>query len=93
MVHGESEPKATKLKLIADYLGVTDDWLLTGRESSVRLDNNIDVAQKLYLDGRPIPVISWVAAGSFTSIETVVKDTEIDEHLPPTEIAGRTVMG
>ena len=29
--HGESEPKAGKLKLIAEFLGVTDDWLLTGK--------------------------------------------------------------
>lgn len=92
-VHGESEPKAAKLKLIANYLGVTDDWLLSGRGSSTRMDNNVDVAQKLYLEGRPIPVISWVAAGSFTSIETVVKDAEIDEHLPPNKDCGKNGYG
>lgn len=32
-VHGESEPKAAKLKLIAKFLGVSDDWLLTGKGS------------------------------------------------------------
>lgn len=92
-VHGESEPKAAKLKLIANYLGVTDDWLLSGRGSSTRMDNNVDVAQKLYFEGRPIPVISWVAAGSFTSIETVVKDAEIDEHLPPNKDCGKNGYG
>ena len=76
-VHGESEPKAAKLKLIADFLGVTDDWLLTGKGSPSKLDNNIDLSEKIPLEGRPIPVISWVAAGSLSSIETVLKDTEI----------------
>ena len=74
-IHGESQPKAGKLKLIARFLDVSDDWLLTGKEASPRLDNNIDLSQKIAFEGRPIPVISWVAAGSFSTIETVLKDT------------------
>ena len=92
-VHGESEPKAAKLKLIADFLGVTDDWLLTGKGSPSKLDNNIDLSQKISLEGRPIPVISWVAAGSLSSIETVLKDTEIDEWLPPNKDCGKSGYG
>ena len=92
-VHGESEPKATKLKLIADFLGVTDDWLLTGKGSPSKLDNNIDLSEKIPLEGRPIPVISWVAAGSLSSIETVLKDTEIDEWLPPNKDCGKSGYG
>ena len=92
-VHGESEPKAAKLKLIADFLGVTDDWLLTGKGSPSKLDNNIDLSQKIPLEGRPIPVISWVAAGSLSSIETVLKDTEIDEWLPPNKDCGKSGYG
>jgi len=92
-VHGESEPKATKLKLIADFLGVTDDWLLTGKGSPSKLDNNIDLSQKIPLEGRPIPVISWVAAGSLSSIETVLRDTEIDEWLPPNKDCGKSGYG
>ena len=92
-VHGESEPKAAKLKLIADFLGVTDDWLLTGKGSPSKLDNNIDLSEKIPLEGRPIPVISWVAAGSLSSIETVLKDTEIDEWLPPNKDCGKSGYG
>ena len=92
-VHGESEPKAAKLKLIADFLGVTDDWLLTGKGSPSKLDNNIDLSKKIPLEGRPIPVISWVAAGSLSSIETVLKDTEIDEWLPPNKDCGKSGYG
>ena len=92
-VHGESEPKAAKLKLIADFLGVTDDWLLTGKGSPSKLDNNIDLSEKIPLEGHPIPVISWVAAGSLSSIETVLRDTEIDEWLPPNKDCGKSGYG
>lgn len=91
--HGESEPKAAKLKLIAEFLGVTDDWLLTGKGSPIKLDNNIDLSEKIPLEGRPIPVISWVAAGSLSSIETVLRDTEIDEWLPPNKDCGKSGYG
>ena len=92
-IHGESQPKAGKLKLIARFLDVSDDWLLTGKEAPPRLDNNIDLSQKIAFEGRPIPVISWVAAGSFSSIETVLKDTEIDEFLPPIKECGKNGYG
>ncbi|WP_180152753.1 MULTISPECIES: LexA family transcriptional regulator [unclassified Acinetobacter] len=91
--HGESEPKAAKLKLIADYLGVTDDWLLAGRGSSEKLDNNVDLSNKIQIEGRPVPVISWVAAGSFTPIETVLRDAEVDEYLPPIKECGKNGYG
>lgn len=32
--HGDSIPKAEKLKAISKFLNVSDDWLLTGRESN-----------------------------------------------------------
>ena len=92
-IHGESQPKAGKLKLIARFLDVSDDWLLTGKEALPRLDNNIDLSQKITFEGRPIPVISWVAARSFSSIETVLKDTEIDEYLPPIKECGKNGYG
>lgn len=91
--HGESEPKAAKLKLIADYLGVTDDWLLTGRGLPEKLDSNVDLSNKIRIEGRPIPVISWVAAGSFTPIQTVLRDAEVDEYLPPIKECGKNGYG
>ncbi|WP_111884013.1 LexA family protein [Acinetobacter sp. CFCC 11171] len=91
--HGESEPKAAKLKLIADYLGVTDDWLLTGRGLPKKLDSNVDLSNKIRIEGRPIPVISWVAAGSFTPIQTVLRDAEVDEYLPPIKECGKNGYG
>lgn len=92
-IHGDSQPKAGKLKLIARFLDVSDDWLLTGREASPRLDNNVDLSQRILFEGRPIPVISWVAAGSFGPIETVLKDAEVDEYLPPIKECGKNGYG
>ena len=92
-IHGDSQPKAGKLKLIARFLDVSDDWLLTGREASPRLDNNVDLSQRILFEGRPVPVISWVAAGSFGPIETVLKDAEVDEYLPPIKECGKNGYG
>lgn len=92
-IHGESQPKAGKLKLIARFLGVSDDWLLTGKEAAVRFDNNIDLSQKIALEGRPIPVISWVQAGSWTGVESVPRDTEFNEWLPPNADCGKNGYG
>ena len=92
-IHGDSQPKAGKLKLIARFLDVSDDWLLTGREASPRLDNNVDLSQRIPFEGRPVPVISWVAAGSFESIETVLRDAGVDEYLPPIRECGRNGYG
>lgn len=57
------------------------------------LDNNVDLSQKIYPKGRPVPVISWVQAGDFTNVDTVIKDCEIDEWLPPNDDCGRNGYG
>lgn len=92
-LRGENIPKTEALKQIAKLLNVDDGWLLTGKGSPSKLDNNIDLSKKIPLEGRPIPVISWVAAGSLSSIETVLKDTEIDEWLPPNKDCGKSGYG
>lgn len=92
-IHGDSQPKAGKLKLIARFLDVSDDWLLTGREASPRLDNNVDLSQRIPFEGHPVPVISWVAAGAFDPIQTVLRDAEIDEYLPPIKECGKNGYG
>ncbi len=92
-LRGENIPKTEALKQIAKLLNVDDGWLLTGKGSPSKFDNNIDLSQKISLEGRPIPVISWVAAGSLSSIETVLKDTEIDEWLPPNKDCGKSGYG
>ena len=63
------------------------------KNEELKFDNNVDLSQKISLEGQPIPVISWVAAGSFSGIETVIKDTEIAEWLPPNKDCGKNGYG
>ena len=91
-VHGESQPKAQKLKMIARFLGVSDDWLLTGKEAS-KLDNNVDLSQKISIKGRPVPVISWVQAGAWTGVDSIPVGTQFEEWLPPNPDSGKNGYG
>ena len=92
-IEGKSAPTGENLTNLANALKVDPNWLMSGKESRVRLDNNVDISQKIPFDGRPIPVISWVAAGSFEPIETVLRDAEVDEYLPPIKECGRNGYG
>lgn len=74
---GVSVPTAENLKIIAKFLGVTDDWLLFGGKNDNKLDNNV-----LHITSRLIPVLSWIQAGSMTSVESI-DPLEIAEWLPP----------
>lgn len=81
----------------AAYLKVNSRWLAGEKApmsiDELQLDNNIDLTQKINIEGRPIPVISWVAAGAFDPIQTVLKDAEIDEYLPPIKECGKNGYG
>ncbi|EMI6453716.1 peptidase S24 [Acinetobacter baumannii] len=84
----------------AQFLGVNPHWLagdpkygMLDASSDQKFDNNIDLTQKINIEGRPVPVISWVAAGSFEPIETVLRDAEVDEYLPPIKECGRNGYG
>ena len=92
------ELEGSKLLRVSEFMGVNPLWLAGERapmllNDPTSLDNNIDLSKKIPLEGRPIPVISWVAAGSLSSIETVLKDTEIDEWLPPNKDCGKSGYG
>lgn len=74
---GMSVPTAENLKVIAKFLGVTDDWLLFGGKNEQKFDNNVvPITSKL------IPVLSWVQAGSMTSVEEI-NPLDVAEWLPP----------
>ena len=92
-IEGKSAPTGENLTNLASALKVDPNWLMSGKESRVRLDNNVDISQKIPFDGFPIPVISWVAAGSFGPIETVLRDAEVDEYLPPIKECGKNGYG
>lgn len=92
-IEGKSAPTGENLTNLANALKVDPNWLMSGKESQVRFDNNVDLSQRIPFEGRPVPVISWVAAGSFEPIETVLRDAEVDEYLPPIKECGRNGYG
>ncbi len=65
------------------------------RENSdlTKEDINVDYSKKYSIEGRLVPVISWVAAGSISPIETVLRDTIVDEYLPPNTKCGKNGYG
>lgn len=84
----------------AQYLGVNPDWLagdtkfdMLDLSNTQKLDNNVDLSQKISLEGRPVPVISWVQAGPWTGIDSVPADTEFEEWLPPNKDCGKNGYG
>lgn len=92
-IEGKSAPTGENLTNLANALKVDPNWLMSGKESQARFDNNVDISQRIPFEGRPVPVISWVAAGAFDPIQTVLKDAEIDEYLPPIKECGRNGYG
>lgn len=92
-IEGKSAPTGENLTNLANALKVDPNWLMSGKESQARFDSNVDISQRIPFEGRPVPVISWVAAGAFDPIQTVLKDAEIDEYLPPIKECGKNGYG
>ncbi len=86
---GTAKPREDKLKELADKFLVEISYLDHGSY----LDNNIDINQKKHNQGREIPVISWVAAGAWTPVDGVPKDTEVIRTIPPNAKAGKNGYG
>lgn len=72
-------PKAASLEAIANRLGVTTEYILTGK-------GDPDAMQKeqpniVPVSPRMAPVLSWVQAGTMTNVETVDM-SQVEEWLP-----------
>ncbi|SEO13057.1 Peptidase S24-like [Acinetobacter sp. yr461] len=100
-LNGDAIPETSKIPLIAYFLNVNSEWLLSGTGSMNKetvtgdryLDNNINLDEKIEISEKLIPVISWVAAGTWSSIDSVPLDTEFDEWLPPNPKCGKNGYG
>ncbi|MDR8288981.1 helix-turn-helix domain-containing protein, partial [Acinetobacter baumannii] len=96
-------PTIKTVEKLAKWCGLTTEELLyqdsekilknKSSDSNLKLDNNVDLNNKINIEGDLVPVISWVAAGSFTDVQTVLKDTEVIEWLPPMKKAGKNGYG
>lgn len=86
----ENLPKHDSLMALAQILGVTSAYLLSGKGSD-SLDQN--VTKPFPIAGRLVPVISWVQAGTWTSADSVPIGTEFKEWLPPNPKCGKNGYG
>ena len=67
---GVSVPTAENLKVIAKFLGVTDDWLLFGKENK-QTHSNIEHESNVSFISTPlreIPLLDYVQAGLFHDV-------------------------
>lgn len=91
------ELEGSNLLKAATYLKVNSRWLAGEKAPMIlenhKLDNNVDLSQKISLEGRPVPVISWIQAGPWTGIQSVPADTEFEEWLPPNKDCGKNGYG
>lgn len=87
---GDNLPKHESLTTLATVLGVETDYLLYGKGTYVIEPN---VSSPIPLAGRLIPVISWVQAGAWTTVDSVPAGTQFEEWLPPNPKCGKNGYG
>ncbi|PWB13374.1 peptidase S24 [Acinetobacter sp. AM] len=83
-------PKHESLMALAKVLSVSPAYLLNG-DTNDKSDSN--VSMPFQISGRLIPVISWVQAGTWTSVEAVPAGTQFEEWLPPNPKCGKHGYG
>lgn len=83
-------PKHESLMALSKVLSVTPDFLLNGKPTG-STETNISVP--FPLSGRLVPVISWVQAGSWTTVESVPVGTQFEEWLPSNPKCGKNGYG
>ncbi|MDX7904116.1 S24 family peptidase [Acinetobacter baumannii] len=86
----ENLPKHDSLMTLAQILGVTSSYLLYGKENA-SLDKN--VIDPFPIAGRLVPVISWVQAGTWSTVDSVPTGTQFQEWLPPNPKCGKNGYG
>jgi SOS-response transcriptional repressor LexA len=97
-LNADAIPETSKIPLLANFLKVNSEWLISGtgemlvnKIDSKNLDNNI--SNPLPISGRLIPVISWIQAGSWTTVEAVPAGTQFEEWLPSNPKCGKHGYG
>lgn len=84
---GDNVPKTESLKQIAQLLGTTDEWLLTGKEDKQTIlqklrqkadmiQGKIDGLELVKFAMRKLPVLNEVQAGLFTGVGDDIFDDE-----------------
>lgn len=72
-------PKAASLEAIANKLGVTTEYILTGKGDPDAMQK--EQSNVMPVSPRMAPVLSWVQAGTMTNVESVDM-SQVEEWLP-----------
>lgn len=86
----DNVPKHESLTALATVLAVDTNYLLYGKGNAI-VESNVSVP--IPLAGRLIPVISWIQAGTWTTVDSVPEGTQFDEWLPPNPKCGKNGYG
>lgn len=68
-------------------------WLDIPHSNATFSITDSNVMNPFNLNGKSIPVISWVQAGSWTSVDSIPAGTEFEEWLPPNPKCGKNGYG
>ena len=84
---GIAKPREEKMQILADKFNVDISYLDHGTGLEPNVTAPFPVA------GRLVPVISWVQAGSWTTVDSVPAGTQFEEWLPPNPKCGKNGYG
>lgn len=84
---GIAKPREEKMQTLAQKFNVDISYL----DHGVGKDSN--VSAPFPIAGRLVPVISWVQAGAWTTVEAVPAGTQFEEWLPPNPKCGKHGYG
>lgn len=76
---------------IEGVFGKPHGWLDIPQEGTQTIEKN--VSDPIPLIGKLVPVISWVQAGAWTTVDSVPAGTQFDEWLPPNPKCGKNGYG
>ncbi|MEQ1292374.1 S24 family peptidase [Acinetobacter johnsonii] len=98
-LNADAIPETSKIPLLASFLKINAEWLISGagdmfpNEAPNHKNLDTNVSEPIPLIGKLVPVISWVQAGSWTTVEAVPAGTEFEEWLPPNPKCGKHGYG
>jgi SOS-response transcriptional repressor LexA len=84
---GIAKPREEKMQILAEKFNVDISYL----DHGTGLEPN--VTAPFPIAGRLVPVISWVQAGAWTTVDAVPAGTQFDEWLPPNPKCGKNGYG
>ncbi|WP_180089399.1 LexA family transcriptional regulator [Acinetobacter sp. YH12219] len=76
---------------IEEAFGKPHGWLDLPQEGTQNIEKN--VSDPIPLIGKLVPVISWVQAGAWTTVDSVPAGTQFEEWLPPNPKCGKNGYG